>query len=141
MRIVKQWFARTGAALVLLGIATGMGVLAVAFLCAALYLALLEPLGAPLAALATAGALVVVAGLLVLSIRLFVLRPGRSRPGPEPKQSNGQEAAAKLGEMLGEEAGAWTKQHPGSAMIAALAAGFVVGSSPKLRAILLSLLR
>jgi hypothetical protein len=139
MRILRRWFARTGAALVLLGIATGMGLLAVAFLCAALYLALQEVLGAPLAALVIAGGLVFVAALLVLSIKVFVLRPGR--PGPEPTQPDGRAAAAKLGEMLGEEAGAWTKQHPGMAMVAALAAGFVVGTSPKIRAILLSLLR
>jgi hypothetical protein len=42
--------------------------------------------------------------------------------------------------MLGEEAGAWTKRHPGAAVLAALTAGFVVGSSPKLRNLVTRLL-
>ena len=61
MKFLTQWFARTGTMLGLLAIAAGLAVLAVLFLSAALYLALVGPLGMPLAALATGGALLVVA--------------------------------------------------------------------------------
>lgn len=135
MRGLSQCFARAGATLTLLGVAVGMSVLAVAFLSAALYLALIAPLGAPLAALATGGALLGVSGLLVFAVRFWVLPPRRPAAAPD-----GRVAAAKLGEMLGEEAGAWTKRHPGAAVLAALAAGFVVGSSPKLRNLVTRLL-
>lgn len=139
MRSLSRWIARAGATLTLLGVAAGMGVLAVAFLSVALYLALLEPLGAPSAALVTGGVLLAVAALVVLAVKIMISPPRRLRGArAEP---DGPAVAARLGELLGEDAGNWTKRHPGTAMLAALAAGFVVGSSPKLRAALLRLLR
>lgn len=138
MRLVTQLFARAGTNLALLGFLVGIGLMAVAFLSAALYLALIEPLGAPLAALATGGVLTVAGALILLSVRRSVSRwpspPNASAP------TDGRAAAGKLGEMLGEEAGMWTKQHPGAAMLAAMLAGFVVGSSPKIRSKLTDLL-
>lgn len=139
MRALGRWFTRTGAMLALLGIAVGMGVLAVAFLSAALYLTLLEPLGAPLAAFLTGGALLAVAALIVLAVKVLISSPRRMTT--VPSGANGEVAAARLGEMLAEEAGAWTKRHPGTAMVTALVAGFVIGSSPRLRTLLLQLLR
>lgn len=131
MKFLTQWFARTGTMLGLLAIAAGLAVLAVLFLSAALYLALVGPLGMPLAALATGGALLVVAALILLVARHAVRRPP---PPPEAAAPpSGPAAAAKLGEMLGEEGGALIKQNPGTAIVAALVAGFVVGSSPKIR--------
>lgn len=122
---------RTGVTLTFLGIVVGTGVIAIAFFSAACYLALAEPLGTAYAAFATGCILIAVAAFLVLGVKLVVLRS--SRPKAAATQPDGRIAAAKIGEMLGEEAGAWTKQHPGAAVLAALAAGFVVGSSPKLR--------
>lgn len=136
--MLSRSFARAGAMLALVGVAAGMGVLAVAFLCAALFLALLEPLGAALAALVTGAVLVAVAAVLLLAVRLSVLGPHRPPQAAAPR--DGLSAAAELGEMLGEEAGLWTRRHPGAAMLAALMAGFVVGSSPNIRARLLRLL-
>jgi hypothetical protein len=119
--------------------AAGMGVMALGFLSAALYLALIEPLGAAIAALVTGGVLVAIAASLLLAIKIFVLRPRRA---PEPSaQPDGQATAARLGEMLGEEGTLLIKRHPGAAMLVALAAGFVVGSSPKIRARLANLLK
>jgi len=139
MKVLNRWFARVGTTLALLGLAAGMGILAVGFLSAALYLALMQTLGAPLAALATGAALIAVAALAVLTIKVKVLPPRQGKGiSAEPE---GPATAAKLGEMLGEEAGTWTKRNPGTAMLVALAAGFVMGSSPKLRAKLLRLLR
>ena len=132
-------FARAGATLTLLGVAAGMGVLALGFLSAALYLALADPMGAAMAALVTGGVLIAIAALLLLAIKLLVLRPRRS-PG-DAAQPDGPAAAAKLGELLGQEGGLLIKRHPGAAMLAALAAGFIVGSSPKTRDRLANLLK
>lgn len=132
MKFISQWFARAGAMLGLLGVAIGMGILAILFLSAALCLALIPPLGLPLATLVTGGVLLAVAALLVLAARRAVQPPRRAPHEPAPP--NGPAAAAKIGEMLGEEGGVLIKQHPGAAILTALLAGFVVGSSPKIRA-------
>jgi len=138
MRMLTQWFAQAGATVALLVVAAGLCVLAIGFLSAALCVALIDPIGLPLAALATGSVLVAVAALLVLIVKFSVLRPRRAPK--TPPQPDGRVAAAKLGELFGEEAGAWTGQHPLAAMAAALMAGFVVGSSPKLRAKLMRIL-
>src|SRR3546814_881330 len=114
--------------------------MATGFLTTALYLGLVGRLGLPWAALVTGTVLALVAALLLLWARLLVLRPQAS-PSEIPEKLGSQPSAGQLGEVLGEEAATWTKQHPGGALIAALVVGFVVGSSPKLRARLLDLLR
>lgn len=125
--------------LALLGAAAGIGTLALGFLSAALYLALIDPLGTSIAALVTGGVLIAVAALLLLVVKLLVPRPRRPLEASVPP--DGPVTAAKLGEILGEEGGALIKGHPGTAIFAALAAGFVVGNSPKIRARLMSLLQ
>ncbi len=139
MSTLSRRFARAGTILALLGAAAGIGILALGFLSAALYLALIDPLGTPAAALVTGGVLIAVAALLLLIVKLLAPRP--HRPPEASARPDGPAAAAKLGEMLGEEGGALIKGHPGTAMLAALAAGFVVGSSPKIRSRLMSLLQ
>lgn len=139
MTTVDKLFMRTGIALVFLGIAAGIGFLAVIFLTAAVFLALVEPIGMPMAALATGGALIAFAAILMLVVKLIVSSSRRSKSAP-PRQ-DGQMAAARLGELIGEEAATWTRQHPGATIFAALAAGFVVGSSPRLRTGLMRLLK
>lgn len=139
MRSLRRWFARTGATLTLLGIAVGTGVLAAAFLSAALYFALIEPLGKPLAALLTGGTLLAMAAMILLAVKFLIWSPRRLTT--VPSEPDGEVAAARLGEMLAEDTGAWTKRHPGTAMATALVAGFAVGSSPRLRTLLLRLLR
>jgi hypothetical protein len=125
--------------LALLGAAAGIGILALGFLSAALYLALIDPLGTPIADLVTGGVLIVAAALLLLVVKLLVPRPRRPPEASAPPDR--PVTAAKLGEILGEEGGALIKGHPATAIFAALAAGFVVGSSPKIRAKLMSLLQ
>lgn len=138
MRILGPWLARAGTTLALMAIAAGMGLLAVAFLCAALYLGLVEPLGRPLAALVTGCVLVAVASLLML-VMLLLLR--QRTPRQAPPRPDGRPAVGELAELLGEEAGKWARQHPGGTMLAALVAGFIVGSNPNLTAKLLDLFR
>jgi len=139
MTTIDKLFMRTGIALVFLGIAVGVSILAVVFLTAAVYLALVEPLGMPKAALATGGVLIAVAAILMLAVKLVVT--SSQRPKRAPARPDGQIAAAQLGELIGEGAATWTRQHPGTTIFAALAAGFVVGSSPKLRTGLMRLFK
>ncbi len=63
--------------LILLGAAAGICILALGFLSAALCLALIDPLGTPLAALVTGGVLIALAALLLLTVKLLVPRPRR----------------------------------------------------------------
>lgn len=139
MRALTHWFAQAGTTLVLLAVAAGIGVLAVGFLSAALFLGLVEPLDPPLAALVTGAVLVAVVALMLFVARLLVLRP--RAPSDTPKRSGSRPSAGELGELLREEAGLWARQHPAGAMLAALVAGFVVGSNPKIRTKLLDLLQ
>jgi len=138
MRFLGPWLARAGTTLALLVIAAGMGLLAVAFLCAALYLGLVEPLGKPLAALVTGCVLAAIASLVMLL--MFLLLRQRTPPKAPPRPDD-RPAVGELAELLGEEAGKWARQHPGSTLLAALVAGIVVGSSPKIRARILNLFR
>lgn len=138
MSALSGWFARAGASLAVAGVAAAVAVLAVAFLSAALCLWLTDLVGLPLAALITGAVLLAVAGLLLLALGPLARRP---RPPAAAVRPEGEATAAALGEMLGEEAATWTKRHPAAAMLAALAAGFVVGTSPSLRAKLLRLLQ
>jgi len=138
MRILGPWLARAGTTLALMAIAAGMGLLAVAFLCAALYLGLVEPLGRPLAALVTGCVLAAVASLLML-VMLLLLRRGTPRQAPPPP--DGRPSVGELAELLGEEAGKWARQHPGGTLLAALVAGIIVGSSGKTRAKISNLFR
>jgi hypothetical protein len=133
MKALTRWFALAGTTFALLLVAAGTGVLAIAFLSAALYLGLLEPLGMPLAALATGCVLAVAAAVFLLLLLRAKPREVSAPPADRP-------LAGELGELLGEQAGLWTRRHPGGAMLAALVAGFIVGSSPSIRARLLKLL-
>jgi hypothetical protein len=138
MKAPIHWFRQAGTTAILLALAAGVGVLAVGFLSAALCLELVVPLGLPLATLMTGAVLVAVVFLLLFATRLLVLR--RRTSSSTSTSSGSWLSAGDLGEMLGEEAGLWARQHPAGAMLAALLAGFVVGSSPKLRSKLLTLL-
>jgi len=129
---LTRWIADAGTKLTLLSVACGFCFLAVGFFAAALYLALAGPLPPSAAAGVTGLALVLVAALIVLGIRLSLRGPRRA-PAQPASPPDGRVMAAKLGEMLGEDVAGWTRRHPAAAMIAALAAGFAVGSSPKLR--------
>jgi len=51
------------------------------------------------------------------------------------------EAAAELGALLGREAAALISAHPARSAIAAVAVGFVVGVSPRLREVLREILK
>lgn len=123
---------------VLMFLALLLGLLAVGFLAAALYLGLATLLSPPLAALASAGVLLVAALLAVL---VAGFRRNASRATGTVPASDLSEAAAALGSRLGEQAARQAQAHPWAAAGAALACGAIVGANPRLRALLMGLLR
>jgi hypothetical protein len=111
---------------------------AAGFLIGALYLALLAYMSAPLAALATAGA-ALIGALLVLALgSLLWPRLGRGlRQGLKAEGLGGNALAAELG----KSAGAFFGTHKTGSVAAALLAGFAVGLSPRLRQSLIEMLK
>ena len=101
----------------------------------ALWLALYCVMSPAAAALCTGLAAILVA-LLIAVVLAFARRGRRS-----PTGGFDGEAVARLAAVGGREAGSFVAAHPGRATIAALAVGFVVGASPKLRAALREVLK
>jgi K+-sensing histidine kinase KdpD len=125
----------------LLVAAVGIGAAAV-FLCLALYSLLLTPLSAPLAALAAA-ALVFILSLLVIFLG-SALANGLARRARHARAKRGGAAvafSAELGKILGEDAQKFIAGKPVLTLLLALAGGFAVGVSPRLRALLQTLLK
>lgn len=123
-------FAITIATLITIALAF---MIAIGFVCFAVYLALLDRLSPPLAALATAGAALVFAGLIAL-ISHFLVGLTRSR-----RVTSGN-WATELGKVVGEEFAKQADAHPHRTAIASLLSGFAVGASPELRQLLKDLL-
>lgn len=126
--------AVTAAALVFM--AAVIGVIGAVFLAMALYLALLTEMAPPFAALLTGVAIFGVAGLIVIAGCLAMRRPARPTAPAVPSaavpasEAESYEEAMRLGAAVGTDLSRWTRARPGSAMLAALGAGFVVGASP-----------
>jgi len=125
----------------LLVAAVGIGATAV-FLCLALYSVFLTLLSAPLAALAAA--------VLVFFLSLLVIFLGgalSNRLARQAKRKRAQRGgiafafSTELGRVLGEDAAKFIAGKPVLSLLLALAGGFVVGISPRLRALLLTLLK
>lgn len=109
------------------------------FLVAALYLNLATYAGPTRAALIT-GVLCLAVGCIVLLIGWLVLRSAARRDGRDRKPTDAAGLALALGEAVGGDLQSLAKNHRYAMIGAALAAGFAVGVSPKLRRALRSLL-
>jgi hypothetical protein len=110
------------------------------FLVAALYLNLATYAGPTRAALIT-GVLCLAVGCIVLLIGWLVLRSAtRSDGRRDRKPTDAAGLALALGEAVGGDLQSLAKNHRYAMIGAALAAGFAVGVSPKLRRALRSLL-
>ncbi len=125
----------------LLVAAVGIGAAAV-FLCLALYSLLLTLLSAPLAALAAA-AIVFFLSLLVIYLggAFANLLARRARARRAQRGGAAFIISAELGKVLGEDAQKFIAGKPVLALLLALAGGFAVGVSPRLRALLQALLK
>jgi hypothetical protein len=114
----------------------------VVFLCLALYSLLLTQLSAPLAALAAA-ALAFFLSLLVILLGA-ALANGLARRARARRAKRGGAAfaiGAELGKILGEDTAKFIAGKPVLTLLLALAGGFAVGVSPRLRALLQTLLK
>ena len=109
------------------------------FLVAALYLNLATYAGPTRAALVT-GVLCLAVGCIVLLIGWLVLRSATRSDGRDRKPTDAAGLALALGEAVGGDLQSLAKNHRYAMIGAALAAGFAVGVSPKLRRALRSLL-
>jgi MFS family permease len=115
------------------GVAALMVMLGALYLSYAVFLALAEQAGPPLAAALTAALLLLMAILLVL-VALLVNRAGRRRE-PETDEAALAEALLRIGELFGHK-----MERPATTLaITALVAGLVAGISPGARRFLLNL--
>lgn len=105
------------------------------FLCFAAYLALLERLSPPLAALVTGLAAIILAALIV-----FLGRAIAARVQPPPHR-DANDLVAELRNLLGEEVMAQAAAHPQATVLTSLLSGFALGAFPELRHVLRDLLR
>ncbi|HUO97336.1 MAG TPA: hypothetical protein VMU01_01630 [Rhizomicrobium sp.] len=120
-----------------------VGFVAVAvFLCMALYGAFALALSPPMAALASAGVLLLISLLIVLigsSISKAVARSAK-RARAETATPVAR-LGGELGRLIGESAFKFITDSPVRVLIGALVAGFAVGAFPKLRSFLADLLK
>ena len=128
--------ATMAAALLLAAVGFGATVV---FLCLALYSALLNLLSPPLAALAAAG----IVFLLSLLVILLGSALSRALAGRARTKRGGFmfTLSTELGKVLGEDASKFIAKRPVAALLIALAGGFAVGTSARLRRLLQTLLK
>jgi hypothetical protein len=128
---MERMFIRLAITIAALLTAALVVIVALGFLGLACYLALLEHLTPPMAALATAGAALLLAAVIVLIGRAIgVLVKPRARRG------RGGGLASELGTLLGAEFSTRLAEHPYQTLIASLLSGFALGASPDLRRLL-----
>lgn len=100
------------------------------------YFAFATILSPPFAALAAAGTAVFFC-ILAVVVGMLILSSMKKRA----RRTLHTKIASILGEVFGADLGEFTDRHPAKSIGAALAAGFVIGFSPKLRKALFHLLR
>lgn len=116
---------------------------ALVFLLGAAYLALLDVVSPPLAALVTGLGALLLAVLIVIAGRALARgkrTPARRRASETDADSVGMEKqAAELAGMLGADIASLARTHTRSTLAVSLVAGFAVGASPRLRKALLDI--
>lgn len=140
---MQRYLSRLGLTVATCVVSMLIAIVGVGFLLAAAYLAIVEISSPTIAALATGAAALVIAGLIALLARARMRRGAlaaalEERPELQPSQG---EFAAELGLLLGSQATSWIRSHALGAATLALIAGFVVGASPGLRAVLRQLVK
>ena len=109
------------------------------FVCVALYAFLQTLLPSYLAALCTAGLLLVLS-LLVLAITGGIVGALRRQTRKSLRPSSNI-IGAEIGKMLGEDAQAYIAKKPWMALVLAIGGGFLIGLSPRLRELLMKILK
>jgi hypothetical protein len=132
---MNRLIARVAITIAALLLAAIIALAGISFLCLAIYFALLQYLLPPMAALATAGVMFVLAALIFLAGRATsAMMRSRRRSREEPLST------AALGELFGHEFSTRAAAHPHATLFASLLAGFAVGASADLRHFLRDLL-
>ena len=132
---MRRYFARLAISIALIVVALVAVLIAVGYFVFALYLWLAEYLVPPAAALAAGGIILVVAVVLAL-ISSKMLRGSKRRSNRDTAAMSAAETAAELGNLFGDRVQGFAQMGRGTSILTALAAGFAVGVSPKLRGIL-----
>jgi hypothetical protein len=105
------------------------------FLCFAAYLALLDRVSPPMAALIASGAAFVLAAIVILAARAIIAVTRRRQ------RHDADRLAEAFGELLGDDLVALATENPHATLFTSLLTGFAVGAVPELRHVLRDLLR
>lgn len=132
---MQERLFRLGAAFALVLVLLAVGLAAFGFLCAGVYLELAARTSPGSAALLTGAALLLLAVLTGLAGALLLRRRATAEPTTDPML-----LAAAAGEALAGTTQAWLRGLGPRGLGVALAAGFAVGFSPRLRRALARLL-
>jgi putative superfamily III holin-X len=132
---VTKFLTRLAISSAALMLASACGCVAVVFLIVAFYMGMANLMPDWLAALATAGAAILFA-ILVIVIARMATRRERAPASARARMG----AAAEMGEFLGLKLRDFGTHNTSTTLIALLVAGFAMGVSPKLRKFLLKLL-
>jgi len=132
---VRRLLAHLAVSIALLMIALVAVLIAVGFFAVAFFMWLASILSPALAAVVCGGILLFIALILAMIARA-ILRTRRRR-----FRADLAEDAALMGHLFGRKAYNYARERAGISMLTALISGFAIGLSPKLRAILLSLLK
>ena len=118
-------------ALVWLAMLTGFA--ALLCLAAAAWFAMAPPLGAPLASLFTGLGLLVMAVLLVVVVQRTTHKSGSSGKDSRELSRQDERIEDNLRPLVGDRAAQWTREHTGTVVVGALAAGILLAASPGAR--------
>jgi len=112
------------------------------FLCLALYEGFLTRLAPAMAALSTAGLLLVLSLIVILTGSAMAGAAARKAKKNRDKQgSPTARIGGELGRLLGESTFKYVTGNPARVLVASLIAGFAVGAIPRLRNFLLDILK
>ena len=118
-------------ALVWLAMLTGFA--ALLCLAAAAWFAMAPPLGAPLASLFTGLGLLVMAVLLVVVVQRTTHKSGSSGKDSRELSRQDERIEDNRRPLVGDRAAQWTREHTGTVVVGALAAGILLAASPNAR--------
>lgn len=138
---MDRWMARVTAGAVTLVIALLALMVAFGFFGVTVFLELRTVISPQLAALATGGAALILAGIISLIGRMVASDRGSS--SRDKGTSGGSEInklAADLGEILGKEAISAIRANPRSTALVSLFSGFALAAFPELRQVIVRLI-
>lgn len=136
---MRRFFARLAISIALVLIAVVAALTAVGYFVFALYLWLTDYLVPPAAA--------VVSGLIVLGVAIVLalisggMMRRSKRRDPDHSTMSAADTATELGSLFGDKLQGFAQMNRGTSLLTALVAGFAVGLSPKLRALLWRILK